>query len=346
MSDGASQIWAQRGAASEGLVWGVLVLACIGVVVGSKMLVADRGRARRNGDGSGPTRTEARTPGTSTDAPSPGMAARAREVTDTQPRWDRFRGGRIVLDAQVGRKVTFTFDDGPSHRTTPLLLENLANWDVRATFFVVGRRVGGNSPIAERNREVLREEVRQGHIIGSHSYSHPMFYGLEPKSQLREIVAAEAAIRRVTGLTVRVYRPPYGALTRFAARQLQKRGYAVADWNLATGDPFGRSVAKVLATAMKKLRKHQGGIFLMHDTYGWSAAAVPLIVRAILLESCVLLERGERPYLVVSLEHFLVPQGAERPVLDERLRREARDWAEKTENLCRHWGRETKRSAP
>ncbi len=256
------------------------------------------------------------------------------EVEKIQRRWEYFRRGEIVWDWRVGRKITMTFDDGPSPRTTPLLLENLDRQGVQATFFVVGRRIGGHGPIAVKSREILREEARRGYLVGLHSYSHPMMIELSHDKQKREIVATERAVVRTTGLRPYLYRPPFGGRTRYSEGVLRKRGYSVVMWNMSTGDPFVHHPSKVLATAMKKVKKHQGGILLMHDTYGWSAAAAPLIVRAILLESCTVLARGEQPYVMVGLEHFWMPAGADSIPETSRMQDETARWIALTRRVC------------
>ncbi len=255
-------------------------------------------------------------------------------VAAIQRRWESFKNGEIVSDWRVGRKITFTFDDGPSPRTTPLLLENLDRVGIRATFFVVGRRIGGRGPLAAKSREVLREEVRRGHLVGLHSYSHPMMIELPHDKQKWEIVATQQAVMRTVGLRPYLYRPPFGGRTRYSEGLLRSRGYSVVMWNMSTGDPFVHHPAKVLATAMKKVKKHQGGIFLMHDTYGWSAAAAPLILRAVLIESCTLLARGEQPYLVVGLEHFWMERGSSRIRQTPEMQAESHRWLAMTRKLC------------
>ncbi|MCD6499048.1 MAG: polysaccharide deacetylase family protein [Deltaproteobacteria bacterium] len=249
-------------------------------------------------------------------------------------RWRRFDGTRIVWDQRVGRLVTFTFDDGPSHRVTPYLLDQLDRFGIKATFFVVGRRFGGRSSIAQKNQEVLREEVRRGHFVGSHSYTHPMMAQLSTDRQKWEIMSNEEAIVRTCGLRPYLYRPPFGGRTAYSNRLLERRAYAIAMWNLSSGDPFGRHVAKVHRTVLKKIHKHRGGIVLMHDTNGWSAAAVPLIVRSILLESCTLMRRGEQPYLIVGLDRFAADAHGRLVPLDAEDKTEAAAWFDRTRRLC------------
>jgi hypothetical protein len=72
----------------------------------------------------------------------------------------------------------------------------------------------------------------------------------------------------------------------------------------------------------------------MHDTNAWSAMALPLIVRSIVVESCKLLYRGEEPYVVVGLEHFRVPESGQVPKPGKAALAQAARWRARTVRLC------------
>ena len=263
-----------------------------------------------------------------------GLAIPAGKHAELKRLWSVFKGGRVVFDHRVGRKITFTFDDGPSHRVTPLVLRQLKKLSIRGAFFVVARRFAGRSSIAAKNRRVLREVARQGHYVGNHTFTHPMMAQLGTGRQRWQIEATENNILAVTGLRTYLYRPPFGGQTGYSIRLLKKRGYATVMWNLSTGDPFDRHVAKVHRNVMRKINRHRGGIVLMHDTNAWSAMALPLIVRSILVESCKLLYRREEPYVVVGLEHFLVPESGKVPKPGKAALEQAARWRARTVRLC------------
>jgi peptidoglycan/xylan/chitin deacetylase (PgdA/CDA1 family) len=262
------------------------------------------------------------------------LGVTANEAVRLQKRWAGFKDGTIVWDERVGRKVTFTFDDGPSQVVTPLVLAKLKQHSIPAAFFVNGRRFGGHSAVAIKNRAVLAETARQGHLIGNHSYTHPMMAQISTSRQKWEVRATHRAIIEVTGLRAYIYRPPFGGQTSYSRRVLKRAGYSTVMWNLSSNDPFGRHVKKVHHTVMRKLAHHRGGIILMHDTNAWSACAVPLIVRSILIESCKLLARGEEPYLIVGLEHFWVPPAERMPRPTAAARAQAAAWRKTTLRFC------------
>lgn len=263
---------------------------------------------------------------------SPPMSA--DKLQKLQALWDRFRGGQVIYDGRVGRKITFTFDDGPADRVTPRVLAWLERYKIRASFFVNGRRFGGRSSIAAKNREVLLATALKGHFLGNHTFTHPIMGKLDGRAQSFQILATERAILNVTGLRTYIYRPPFGGRTGYSQSLLKKRGYATVMWNLSGADAFDRHVAKVHRNVMRKIGKRQGGIILLHDTNGWSAEAVPLIVRSILIESCKLLYRGEEPFLVVGLEHFWVSASDKTPGPPSAALEEAASWRARTTRIC------------
>lgn len=264
-----------------------------------------------------------------------GQISDRRAMRSIQARWSAFRKSQVTWNNRgVGRVITFTFDDGPSQVVTPLVMDKLEKEGLKGTFFVNGRRFGGGSAVAAKNKEVLVEAVRRGHYIGNHTQSHPMLKNQSASRQKWEVLTTHNAIARVTGLRTYLYRPPFGGQTSYTRRLLRRAGYATVMWNLSSNDPFGRHVAKVHRTVMRKVTRDHGGIVLMHDTNPWSACAIPLIVRSILIESCKLVRRGEEPYLIVGPEHFRIPPGEKtaRPTPAAQL--EASLWRAKTMKFC------------
>ncbi len=220
-----------------------------------------------------------------------------------------------------GRTVALTFDDGPDLVTTPILLDYLDDLGLKVTFFVVGRRIAHSW----RAREVLAEEYRRGHAIGNHSFSHPVMSRIPPDSQVKELVTTQELVRRVLGVKTRIYRPPYGVLTRYIRHWLAKKGYTIVMWNLDSNDPFDHSAAKVYEYVMKYLSIKEGGILLFHDTHIWSVSAVPAIVKEMMRRNCALIARGEQPVYFTGLDRFGVRPGAKNvmPTDEELARAEA-----------------------
>ncbi len=209
-----------------------------------------------------------------------------------------------------GRHIVFTFDDGPNYRTTPILLDYLDAYGIKAVFYVNGRRFWGKNPIAVRNREVLGEVHRRGHYVGNHTWAHPNMATLNGAAQTKQIVRNERAIEHITGYKPVLYRPPFGLMTRFSRALLKRRGYTAVLWNLDSNDPFERSAGKSFANVLKDLFLYRQGMVLMHDTNAWSVESIPRIIRATYLWNCELAARGEPVFEFATTSEFHIdPDG-------------------------------------
>ncbi|MET7688153.1 polysaccharide deacetylase family protein [Streptomyces sp. NPDC005483] len=107
--------------------------------------------------------------------------------------------------------VALTFDDGPSATSTATLLTHLAQYHARATFFTVGQNVVAHPAL-------VRAEVRAGHEVGNHSYSHPDLTKLGAEQVAYQLNRTSAAIKAATGTAPTLFRPPYGALNSTVRR--------------------------------------------------------------------------------------------------------------------------------
>lgn len=177
-------------------------------------------------------------------------------------------GPTVVTRGRSARKrIALTFDDGPGAQT-PRFLDVLRRHDVPATFFVLGRNVGGG-------RETLRRMIREGHAIGNHSWSHPSLAG----GGQGQITSTNDAIRAATGTTPCLFRPPYGAHGPMLDGQLRSLGMLDVLWTVDTND-WQRPGASVIASRVISGAR-PGAIVLMHDAggdRGQGLAALPRII--------------------------------------------------------------------
>ncbi|MET8094079.1 polysaccharide deacetylase family protein [Micromonospora sp. NPDC005220] len=119
--------------------------------------------------------------------------------------------------------VAFTFDDGPGPRWTPMALDALDDWQVPATFFMVGRNV-------DRYGDLVRGRLAR-HEVGNHSWSHADLATLDLAAAQSELLRADDAIERVTGRRPTVMRPPYGHLAGSTVLAADALGHAVVLWS-------------------------------------------------------------------------------------------------------------------
>lgn len=188
--------------------------------------------------------------------------------------------------------LMLTFDDGPSWLTTPTLLDTLDRYGVHATFFVNGYRFVGEGDQSRRNREVLLEERRRGHVIGNHTFSHPNLGALGGAQQRWQIQRNAEAIERMAGVSASLFRPPYGVATRAASEFVAAHGWTKVLWDIEPQDHLVRDSRKVFARTLAQAHARGGGIVLMHDPHLWSVRATEMLLGALLRESCRALARG------------------------------------------------------
>src|SRR6202035_2732618 len=112
--------------------------------------------------------------------------------------------GRTFIGLTRGKKqIALTYDDGPNDPHTLRLLEVLARHDVRATFFLIGRYV-------QQRPEIARQIAEGGHIVGNHTFTHPLLIFKSAAEIRREFSDCGSALRDAIGEHSNLIRPPFG----------------------------------------------------------------------------------------------------------------------------------------
>ncbi len=167
------------------------------------------------------------------------------------------------------KAVALTFDDGPHPLITPWILDQLDREGVSATFFVVGKQ-------ATLYPELVREIIRRGHALGSHSYAHYSFRHFSPLESEQDLVKSRLAIREACGETVSLFRPPggyYDSTVRAAAGAL---GFTSVFWTCAITSYPGAE-GKRIAVALAR-QCAEGGIILLHNGEDETLDALPHLI--------------------------------------------------------------------
>lgn len=155
------------------------------------------------------------------------------------------------------REITITFDDGPVKEITPLILDVLKEFDIKAAFFCIGKRIVDNESI-------LKQIDNEGHIIGNHSFSHSNYFDFfSSKKMTEELIKTEDIIFQTIGKKVTYFRPPYGVTNPALKKAVNKMNYTVIGWSLRSFDTKYKDPAKILSRVTKKLKS--GDIILFHD---------------------------------------------------------------------------------
>ncbi len=243
----------------------------------------------------------------------------ARDVTGR-----RFPPGITVRGGTRRRTILFTFDDGPSRRTTPALLDVLDDEGITAVFFVKSESFGRGNPWERQHADIVREIARRGHVIGNHTETHRQLPLLRNEEIAAELAVSERKIARTLGRPPRLIRPPGGALSKRVEQLLGDSGYTSVMWAVYAGDLEARSPDDVVRTFFRVLDRREretgerGGIVLLHDTKRHSVEAVPRLVDALRARNCRLLDRGEELYDIVDDLGYFIPGYDPDETLDER----------------------------
>ncbi|MER6098303.1 polysaccharide deacetylase family protein [Streptomyces sp. NPDC001728] len=170
----------------------------------------------------------------------------------------------------VGRSMVLTFDDGPDPRYTPAILETLRRHDCRAMFFVCGE-------MAVDNQDLLREMAADGHVVGNHSWSHPLIPKLRPSRIRDELGSTSEVVERALGAAPLWYRAPYGAWNRHSFEIGAELGMEPLAWTVDTLDWTEPGTDTIVRRALDGAAP--GVVVLSHDAGGNRSQSVAALRR-------------------------------------------------------------------
>ncbi len=209
-----------------------------------------------------------------------GRAEDALEDVPEDTSEDTLEGG-----CREKKKVALTFDDGPSSKYTPLLLEGLKERGVHATFFLMGKNIEG--------KEVLVKQMQEeGHLIGNHTYNHVQLDKISKEAAKEEIETTNQEIYEITGVYPAWLRPPYGEWRKNLDFYV---GMFPVLWDVDTLDWKSKNVDSIMRIVKNEVE--DGAVILMHDAYQSSVDAALQIVD-------LLMEEG---YEFVTVDKLILP---------------------------------------
>jgi len=155
-------------------------------------------------------------------------------------------------------RIALTFDDGPNEPYTSQVLSILEQYEIKATFFIIGQN-------ARRYPEICRRIVTAGNVVGNHSYHHRKSLCLRRgKAIAREIELAHQAIYDCTGFEPKLFRPPHGFRTPWLMRTVRHLGYTVVTWDNMTGDwKANKSAEEIERNIVRRVKP--GSVIVLHD---------------------------------------------------------------------------------
>jgi peptidoglycan-N-acetylglucosamine deacetylase len=190
------------------------------------------------------------------------------------------------------KAIVLTYDDGPGRELTPRLLSLLDKYDVRATFFALGRNT-------EMHPETVRQALAAGHEVGTHTYNHTNAWKSDPISALRDFHRGVRTVSR-EGADRFSFRPPFGKLTVFGLLHGLYSGLHYGWWTIDSQDSWNRrSIADVIAD----IERDNGGVVLMHDydTYIKAPAQPSHVEHVLALTEQIIILARTKGYRIVTL---------------------------------------------
>lgn len=197
----------------------------------------------------------------------------------------------IAHNSAATKKIAITFDDGPHPTHTEEILDILAEYDVKATFFIIGAN-------AAQYPDIVKRTFDEGHELGNHTYNHVFVNRVSDDALREEIAKTDKLIADITGRVPVVFRPPGGAYNDDKVAVIAATGHQCILWSWwqDTRDWSCPPVERVVSTVLDNL--HDGDIVLFHDYNNGktpTAAALRIIIPR-------LIERG---YEFVSVTELI-----------------------------------------
>lgn len=185
------------------------------------------------------------------------------------------------------KQIAITFDDGPHPEFTPEILKILAEYNAKASFYVIGKNIEGNE-------KLVQEIHKNGHLLGNHSFSHSFFIDFKStKGFVEEINQTNNALEKIIGKRTALFRPPYGVTTPNIASAVKKLNMHVIGWNVRSLDTTNDDAQTIIKRVTTQLKP--GAIVLFHDT---SDKTVSVLKQTLNFAK-------ENGFKVVSLEELL-----------------------------------------
>lgn len=227
----------------------------------AKLLTMTAAQQDETASSAGTIHSDSGTGGEESPAPDSGTGG------EESPAPDSGTGGK---DADAGdlekKKIALTFDDGPDAECTPMLLDGLAKRKVKATFFVIGKQ-------AEEQPEVMERLVKEGHLIGNHTYNHVDIRHMTESAAKKEIVKANDVIAKYTGEEPCFLRPPFGNGSKDLEKDIEMIPVL---WTIDTMDWACKNEPQICSTVYREVKENS--IILMHDEYPTSVRAALRII--------------------------------------------------------------------
>lgn len=155
--------------------------------------------------------------------------------------------------------VYLTFDDGPIPEVTEWVLDQLDEYNAKATFFCIGDNV-------KKHPAIFNKIIDKKHAIGNHTFHHVKGWNTSTKEYLEEVESCEnILLKQIKDKKVKLFRPPYGRITVLQSLYLKSKGYKIIMWDVLSKD-YDSQVhpEKIITKVMQYITN--GSIVVFHDS--------------------------------------------------------------------------------
>lgn len=165
--------------------------------------------------------------------------------------------------------IALTYDDGPSVKATPVILETLRQYGGKATFFMVGKQ-------AERNMGIVKQMVEQGCEVANHTYDHKLMTKVPPEELASQLARTNQVVSAASGISPVLMRPCGGARSDAGMNVVGAISMPAVMWSIDTLDWKTRDVQSTVNTVLENVK--DGDIILMHDLYETTGEASKILI--------------------------------------------------------------------
>ncbi len=169
--------------------------------------------------------------------------------------------GRTLTHGSDPGQIALTYDDGPNDPHTQHLLDVLARYEAKATFFLIGRYV-------KQRPDIARAIHAGGHAIGNHTYTHPNLVLVSAAKLKQELSDCRKALEDAIGAPAPLFRPPFGGRRPNVLRTVRAMGMEPVMWSVTAFDWSARSSEFIVDKVVKEVERRRGKqseIVLLHD---------------------------------------------------------------------------------
>lgn len=158
------------------------------------------------------------------------------------------------------KEIYLTFDDGPTPKITNFVLSELKKYNAKATFFCIGKNI-------QQYPSIFTSIILDGHSIGNHTQNHLNGYKCSTKRYLENFEECHTTIAKYNPLpnSQKLFRPPYGKITRPQASKIIKKGYKIIMWDVLSAD-FDPNSSKERCLQNVLQSTNNGSILIFHDS--------------------------------------------------------------------------------